>query len=235
MPSPAPPPECLFESCRPRLAALALQMLGNAEDAEELVQDCFLKWHAAAQAELPDPALWLATIVRKLAIERLRQRSRAARHRPDPPQAPPTPEEALEAAEATAHALALLLRRLTAAERRALVLREVFACDHQDIAAALGVTPNHSRQLLYRARLRIVAGDGARAAPPPPGRTRTDAFVTALRHLDQPAMLALLGDPQPVSDAMCVQYRQIRGHIARMTALCPRSVRPAQATQASKV
>ena len=179
----------LFEQLRPRLKAISLRIVGSEADAEDVVQDCFLKWHGAAQDALITPAAWLTTVVRHQSIDRLRRRVREAL--------------AAHAALELGEALARLLACLSPAERLALVLHDVFDCSHADIAAALGSSPAAARQHLSRAR----RGRRAPADAPPPGGTRgreqIRRFHAALDGLDVPAMVALLGETQPMAVRAC--------------------------------
>lgn len=194
----------LFEHLRPRLKAISLRIVGSEADAEDVVQDCFLKWHGAAQEALMTPAAWLTTVVRHQSIDRLRRRVREvlAAHAamelvPDVPPAPP--EDALLRRAALGEALARLLACLSPAERLALVLHDVFDCSHADIAAALGLSPAAARQHLSRARRRL----RAHADEPPPDdklcRELIRRFHAALDGLDVPAMVVLLGETQPMA------------------------------------
>ena len=193
-----------FERLRPRLVALSLRIVGSAADAEDVVQDCFLKWQAADHAALATPAAWLTTVVQHLSVDRLRRRARETRAAHAAlelvPAAPPVPpDEALLRRADVGDALARLLARLSPSERLALVMFDVFECGHADIAAALGTTPANARQHLARARRRLGA---------PAGDTRPDdklcrelirRFHAALDGLDVPAMVTLLTETQPMA------------------------------------
>ena len=194
----------VFEQLRPRLIALSLRIVGSAADAEDVVQDCFLKWQAADQAALATPAAWLTTVVQHLSIDRLRRRARETQAAYASlelvPAAPPVPpDEALLRRADVGDALARLLARLSPSERLALVLFDVFECGHADIAAALGTTQANARQHLSRARrrLRAPAGD----APPDDKLCREliRRFHAALDGLDVPAMITLLTETQPLA------------------------------------
>jgi RNA polymerase sigma factor (sigma-70 family) len=200
----------IFEQLRPRLKAISCRIVGSDAEAEDIVQDCFLKWQGAEQAALATPAAWLTTIVQHQSIDRLRQRARdtsAARTAielaPDVP--PALPEDALLRRAELGEALARLLACLSPSERLALVLREVFECEHADIAAALGTKTVNARQYLARARrrLRLVEDKGENEAEAPASeklcRELIRRFQAAINGLDVPAMLMLLGEEQPVS------------------------------------
>lgn len=202
----------IFEQLRPRLTAISRRIVGSAAEAEDIVQDCFFKWRETEQAALATPAAWLTTVVRHQSIDRLRQRARdasAARTAmelaPDVPPAPP--EDGLLRRAELGEALARMLACLSPSERLALVLHEVFECEHADIAAALGTSAVNARQYLARARRRLredgagtVAEDGAEApASEKLCRELLRRFQAAINGADVPAMLVLLGDEQPVS------------------------------------
>jgi RNA polymerase sigma factor (sigma-70 family) len=193
-----------FEQLRPRLTAISRRIVGSDAEAEDVVQDCFIKWHGTAQGPVREPAAWLTTVVRRQSIDRLRTRVRealAAAAAADlaPDAAPALPEAGLLRSADLAEALARLLARLSPAERMALVLREVFECDHATIAAALGTKPANARQYLARARRRLDADDTG--APPEEKHCRAlvRRFQAAINGRDVPAMMLLLAYEQPVS------------------------------------
>src|SRR5438067_5581142 len=133
----------LFEQLRPRLTRISRRIVGSEAEAEDIVQDCFLKWHAAEQRLLATPAAWLTTVVQHQSIDRLRKRARdalAAHTAMEllPEVAPALPEDELVRRAELGEALARMLACLSPSERMALVLHEVFECGHADIAVALG-------------------------------------------------------------------------------------------------
>ncbi|UOD28272.1 sigma-70 family RNA polymerase sigma factor [Massilia violaceinigra] len=193
----------LFEQLRPRLKAISCRIVGSEADAEDIVQDCFLKWHGAAQEALATPAAWLTTVVQHQSIDRLRKRARdaAAAHGamelvPAIPCA--APEDALLLRAELGEALARMLSRLSPSERLALVLHEVFECGHADIAAALGTNAVNARQYLARARRRLREAEGEAPASEKLCRELIRRFQAAINGIDLPAMVSLLGDEQPV-------------------------------------
>lgn len=197
----------IFETLRPRLKAISRRIVGSEAEAEDIVQDCFLKWNGAEQAALATPAAWLTTVVRHQSIDRLRKRVRdgaAARTAmellPDSP--PVTPEEGLLRRAELGEALARLLACLSPSERLALVLHEVFECEHADIAAVLGTKTVNARQYLARARRRL-RGDAWSKNEASPNeklcRELIRRFQAAINGIDVPAMVLLLAADQPVS------------------------------------
>jgi RNA polymerase sigma-70 factor (ECF subfamily) len=153
-----------FEAARARLTSIAYRMLGSRAEAEDIVQDAWLKWHAAADGDLRTPVAWLTTVTTRLAIDRIRrlQSEQTARTNESLTQpwmdelAPSAEDEALHVA-AVSEAVALLFERLSDDERAAFVLHEAFECDYAQIADVVGKTPAHCRQLAHRARQRLAS------------------------------------------------------------------------------
>jgi RNA polymerase sigma factor (sigma-70 family) len=206
MPSTPDPDSDLFEQLRPRLTAISRRIVGSEAEAEDVVQDCFLKWHRAEKGLLKTPAAWLTTVVQHQSIDRLRKRTRdevAERNAGElVVDAPPvSPEEDLLRRAEVGEAFARLLARLSPSERLALVLHEVFECGHADIAAVLGTTAVNARQHLARARRRLhLREDGKDMATDEKlSRELVRRFQAAINGLDVPAMMMLLAAEQPVS------------------------------------
>jgi RNA polymerase sigma-70 factor (ECF subfamily) len=177
----------LFEAQRPRLLAIAYGMLGSVMEAEDVVQDAWLRWQRADVPSVESPAAWLTTVVTRIAVDRLRaaKRRRETYVGPWLPE-PLVTEEGQDAAEKVAEAEALSLALLTALERlnpleRAVfLLREVFDFDYSEIADVLDRSPAACRQIAHRARERV--GDPRRAHRPDPQRESeiVAAFQAAL-------------------------------------------------------
>ena len=198
-----------FEAARARLTSIAYRMLGNRAEAEDIVQDAWLKWHAAAQGDLRTPVAWLTTVTTRLAIDRIRrlQSEQTARANESLTQpwldelAPSAEEEALRAA-AVSQAVALLFERLSDDERAAFVLHEAFDYDYAQIADVVGKTPAHCRQLAHRARQRLAseqAGelDAKRREPAANDATRdpsVDRLREAIHHADTAAAMRIFAD-----------------------------------------
>jgi RNA polymerase sigma-70 factor (ECF subfamily) len=205
-----------FEQLRPRLKALSLRIVGSKAEAEDIVQDCFLKWQGAEQGALATPAAWLTTVVQNQSIDRLRKRVRdaaAARTARElvPEVAPALPEEDLLRRAELGEALARLLARLSPSERLALVLHEVFECEHAAIAAKLGMTTVNARQHLARARRRLREDKGEAAPEEKLCRELIRRFQAAINGVDLPAMVTLLAEEQPVSVRDYPQLRMRAG------------------------
>lgn len=222
----------LFETLRPRLKAISRRIVGSEAEAEDVVQDCFLKWQGVEQAALASPAAWLTTVVQHQSIDRLRKRARdmaAARYAMElAPEVPPAaPEDGLLRRAEVGEALARLLARLSPSERLALVLYEVLECEHADIAAALGTTTVNARQYLARARRRLREDDAQTPASEKLCRELIRRFQAAINGRDVPAMVTLLGDEQPVS-VIGSPLPQLRGGASANDA-CYHPFRPALA------
>lgn len=197
------PNTTLFELLRPRLTAISCRIVGSMAEAEEIVQDSFLKWQAAERTALETPAAWLTTVVRHQSVDRLRKRARDAAaaqvaHELAQATPPSSPEDALLRRAELGEALAILRARLSPSERLALVLHEVLDCEHAHIAAVLGTKAATARQHLARARRRLRAQQDETPPDEKLCRELIRRFQAALDGMDVPAMVSLLGDEQPV-------------------------------------
>ena len=194
----------LFAQMRPRLIAISCRILGSQAEAEDVVQDCFLKWHRTNQALLATPAAWLTTVVQHQSIDRLRTRARddATAHTATEliAQTPPAaPEDELLHRDTLGEALAHMTACLSRAEQMALVLHEAFDCSHADIAAALGTSTVNARQHLARARRRLLDNRDSLTQQEKMSRELIRRFQAAINSTDVPAMVTLLAGEQPVS------------------------------------
>jgi RNA polymerase sigma-70 factor (ECF subfamily) len=152
----------VFAAHRPRLLGIAYAMLGGVADAEDVVQDAWLRWDAADRDLLRDAEAWLVTVTTRLAIDRLRA-AQSARETyfgpwlPEPLLADAGDDPADIVAEAEQLSLALLtaLERLNPVERAVLILRDVFDLGYGEVADAVGKTPAACRQVARRARERV--------------------------------------------------------------------------------
>jgi RNA polymerase sigma-70 factor (ECF subfamily) len=176
-----------FETHRPLLFSIAYRMTGSAADAEDLVQDAYLRFASAAQGEIRDTKAFLVTVITRLALDRLK----SAQHRREEYVGPWLPEPVLTGIDGDPYArvmrdenveLALLraLERLSPQERAVLLLYEVLDHDHNEIASILGITSASSRQILHRAKERV--SDDRRRFTPPAEQQRMliDRFMHAL-------------------------------------------------------
>jgi RNA polymerase sigma-70 factor (ECF subfamily) len=152
----------IFSGHRPRLLGIAYRMLGSRADAEDVLQDAWLRWHEQDIHELRSTEAWLTTTVTRLAIDKLRS-AKVQRETYFGPWLPEplaetdllTPESHAEFASDLSLAFLNLLERLGQEERAAFVLHDVFDCDYDDIAETLGKSQAACRQLVHRARERV--------------------------------------------------------------------------------
>lgn len=151
-----------FDRLRPRLMGIAYRMLGSVAEAEEVVQDAWLRWHEAAKDALDSAEAWLVSVVTRLSIDRLRAAKVRREHYigtwlPEPlvSDSPPSPEQLIERADNLSVAFLALMERLTPEARAAFLLREVFDADYDEIARVLGKTEAACRQLVHRAKAQL--------------------------------------------------------------------------------
>jgi RNA polymerase sigma-70 factor (ECF subfamily) len=213
-----------FEEHRGRLRAVAYRMLGSLEEADDAVQEAWVRFAAAGADEVVNLGGWLTTIVTRVSLNALR--ARAARPEtlagprvPDPVLSPadgPTPEQEALLADSVGLAMLVVLDTLGPAERVAFVLHDVFDVPFGEIAPMLGRTPEAARQLASRARQRVRAAgtsepDGSLAAQ----RAVIDAFFGAARAGDLATLVQLL-DPDVVlrTDGFAAGPRLLRGAAA---------------------
>lgn len=175
----------IFDTERKRLHALAYRILGSASEAEDAVQEVYIKWHRADRQAIKSPPAWLTTCCTRQCIDMLQnaQRSRTdyvGMWLPEPLHLADTqsPEYLVELSSTVSTAFLLMLERLTPRERAAYLLREVLDLDYADVATALEVSEVACRQLVSRAKSRI--GGSSRFAPPP--RERQLALLAEFKH-----------------------------------------------------
>jgi RNA polymerase sigma-70 factor (ECF subfamily) len=197
-----------FQAHHPRLRAVAYQMLGSLSEADDAVQDAWLRVSRAGTGGVDNLGGWLTTVVARVCLDMLR--SRAARreeplgvHLPDPVISQPDvldPEQEALLADAVGLALLVVLDTLAPAERLAFVLHDTFAVPFEEIAAILGRSPAATRQLASRARRRVRASPARPDADLAGQQRAVDAFLAAARNGDLEALVAIL-DPDVVARA----------------------------------
>ena len=150
--------ESTFEAHRPLLFSIAYRMLGSASEAEDVVQDTWLRASQDSQADIRSPRAYLTTIVTRLCIDHLRSAEHTRMEYPGPwlpePLAEPNQESA-ELASSLTTAFLVLLEQLAPTERAVFLLREVFELDFDEIAKSVGKSEANTRQILTRARSRL--------------------------------------------------------------------------------
>jgi len=208
-----------FEAQRPHLRAVAFRMLGSLAEADDAVQEAWLRLQSAASGRIDNPAAWLTTVVARICLDMLRSRKS---RREEPlnteerilPRAEPDPEQEALLAEAVGLALLVVLTRLDPAERIAFVLHDMFALPFEDIAPIVERSVDAARQLASRARRRVQGGE-LPAAELPKQRAVIDAFLNASRANDLGALIAVLDpDVQFRSDATAIRMggpQEVRG------------------------
>lgn len=151
-----------FERLRPRLLGIAYRMLGSRAEAEEVVQDAWLRWDDAEQVALDSADGWLVTVTTRLAVDRLRQAKVQREHYvgtwlPEPmlQESPATPEQLVESADDLSFAFLTVLERLGPEARAAYLMREVFDADYDELAITLGKSESTCRQLVHRAKKQL--------------------------------------------------------------------------------
>ena len=185
-----------FHSVRPRLFGIAYRMLRTASEAEDVVQDTWIRWQGADRSEVRDASAFLVATTTRLAIN-VTQTARARRETHvgpwllDPVDADADPALGAERRDALAYAVRLLLEKLSPTERAVYVLREAFDYPYRDIGRVLGLSEANARQLVSRARRRL-AGDDRRPVGVDERDRVLDAFVTAAQTGDLAALEHLL-------------------------------------------
>ena len=194
-----------FEEQRPRLRAVAYRMLGSPTDADDAVQEAWLRLSRSDADAIGNLSGWLTTVVARVALDMLKARKRRREDYvgswlPEPvvdvDPVDGDPAQQAELADSVGLALLVVLENLAPNERLAFVLHDMFAVPFGEIAAILGSTPDAARQMASRARRRV---RGAPVVDPDRSRQRelVDAFLAAARHGDFDALVSVL-DPDVV-------------------------------------
>lgn len=185
-----------FEEARPALRGLAYRILGSLAEAEDAVQDTFLRWQAADRAAIASPRAWLTTVCTRRCLDLLKAADRArvdyvGPWLPEPVQTTAADAPAELAASVTT-AFLLLLDRLTPRERAAYLLREIFDQDYAEVAAALGIQELACRKLVSRAQAALRQGKPRQPVPAAQQERLLDAFQLAVNSGATAPLSALL-------------------------------------------
>lgn len=186
-----------FEQHRDLMFAVAYRMLGSAADADDVVQDAWLRWAATDRSDVAEPRAYLVRIATNLAINRLTS-ARAKRETyvgpwlPEPVLTSPDVAETAELADSVSFAMLLVLEKLNPLERAVFVLREVFGFGHAEIADATGRTEAGVRQLAHRARERVREGRPKYTPGRAEQRRVTAEFLEACRDGDVDRLMRVL-------------------------------------------
>jgi len=189
-----------FEAARPRLGAIAYRMLGSVDDAQDAVQEAWLRLSGSADEAITNLDAWLTTVVARICLNALRDRHARGREElvarlPDPivdAEGQSDPEHRALLADAVGLALFVVLDTLPPAERLAFVLHDVFAVPFDQIAPIVDRTPEATRKLASRARRRIEVADPAPDGDIAAQREAVDAFFAAGRSGDFDRLVAVL-------------------------------------------
>lgn len=186
-----------MESYRPRLRRTALRLVHNESDAEDIVQEAFVRWYSAPPRDTNCPEAWLITVVRRLCVDA--HRSRKREHVSDTGALgrllsanTAEPERAIVEEDDIAIALRCLAERATTEESAAFVLREGFAYSYAELALVLSKSEEACRQLVHRGKCAAQGLRAARRRAPAIAPLLPAAFMRALRECDIPAALSIL-------------------------------------------
>jgi RNA polymerase sigma-70 factor (ECF subfamily) len=224
-----------FEADRAHLRAVAYRMLGSASEADDALQEAWLRFSRADTSEVDNLTGWLTTVVARVCLTMLRSRSRREEPVESLPERAGTegPEDETVLADSVGLALTVVLDTLSPAERLAFVLHDLFAVPFDEIAPIVGRTPAATRQLASRARRRVQGVDAAGGDDVARRREVVRAFLAASRGGDFAGLVALL-DPGATlrSDDVAVRMggkREVVGaeQVARDFSGRARDARPA--------
>lgn len=191
----------IFTQHRPRLLGIAYRMLGTKADAEDVLQDAYLRWHSADSTQVGSPEAWLTTATTRLSIDRLRHR-KVERNAyfgpwlPEPLSAADTqtPEVAAEFDSDVSIAFMAILEALSPEERAAFILHDIIDDDYVDIADALGKSESACRQMVHRARERLTARRRRFVVDEVTRRRMLRKFLGAVASGDRQQIMALFAD-----------------------------------------
>lgn len=191
----------IFDSTRPLLFSIAYRMTGSVTDAEDLVQDAFVKWLESPDTEVRVPRAFLATIVTRLAINHLqsargRRETYVGQWLPEPlvTEHAPDPSEPVELADSLSIAFLLMLERLSPVERAVLLLHDVFDFDYSEIATILEKSEANCRQLLTRAKKHLGESRARFDVDPAQADRLLAGFTQAVRAGDVAGLLGMLAE-----------------------------------------
>jgi len=190
----------VFELHRPRLFGIACRMLGSRSEAEDLLQDAYLRWHESNPVNVQSVVAFLVTITTRLCLDRLRKRKHelvqdvADEFLPETLvcHAVPSPEMQWECSEEVSIALSTVLSRLGREESAAFLLYEVFDYDYPELAKILGKNEPACRQILHRARKRVRESRPHATALPATHNGMLRKFLGAVKSGDRQAVLTLV-------------------------------------------
>ncbi|MFC9682403.1 RNA polymerase sigma factor SigJ [Streptomyces sp. NPDC056948] len=176
-----------FEAARPRLEAIAYRLLGSASEAEDAVQETFLRWQAAGSDHIEVPEAWLTKVLTNLCLNQLtsaraRRETYVGQWLPEPVLAGDPmlgPADTAEQRESLSYAVLALLERLSPNERAVYVLREAFGYPHREIAEILDITEAAGQQIFHRAKKHVADGRARTEVDEAAARRVVDEFLAA--------------------------------------------------------
>lgn len=198
-----------FEAARGRLEAIAYRMLGSASDAEDAVQDTFLRWQSADREHIETPVAWLTKVITNLCLNHLasartRRETYVGQWLPEPVLAGDSmlgPSETVEQRDQVSLAMLTLMERLSPTQRAVYVLREAFGHSHAEIAEILDLTEANSQQLHHRAKQHVARNRARVEVDAAAARTIVEEFLAAaLSGETEPLITLLTRDAVSVSD-----------------------------------
>ena len=220
----------VFGRERPHLLAVAFRILGSDADAQDVVQEAWIRYAHVDLGHIQNMPAWLTTVVTRLCLDLLR-RARECPHQPaDLPAAPAGggdgPEQIALLAGELAEAFAIVLDELTPPQRVALILHDVFGTPFDEVARILGTTPASAKKLASRARGRVRRPAGAPAADPRTARRVVSAFLRAAQQGDVDGLVRLLhpavtrtADPQALPPGAAQRVRGAQAVVTETRAL----------------
>jgi RNA polymerase sigma-70 factor (ECF subfamily) len=188
-----------FEAERPRLVGLAYRITGSRIEADDIVQDAWMRWRRAGPDSVERPAAWLTTVTSRLALDRLKAAHRARETYvgpwlPEAVDSEPGPAEQVELAESLTVGFLTVLERLAPVERVVFLLADVFAVPFAEIADVVGRSPDSCRQIASRARRRVREERPRFTPTDEQAWNVTSAFLAAARAGDLDTLVGLLAD-----------------------------------------
>lgn len=190
----------LFEATRGRLEAIAYRLLGSAGDAEDAVQDTFLRWQSADRDRIETPEAWLTKVLTNVCLNQLtsaraRRETYVGQWLPEPVLAGDRmlgPAETAEQRDSVSLAVLTLMERLSPNERVVYVLREAFGCSHAEIAGILDISESNCQQIYRRAKQHVSAGRVRAEVDVAAARTIVEEFLAAALSGDVATLVTLL-------------------------------------------
>ena len=193
------PDDDVFNTDRPRLFSIAYRMLGSASDAEDVLQDAWLRYRTADESGIRSPRAFATTIVTRLCLDRLKS-ARATREQYIGPWLPEPvltsevegPDTVLQRAESVTLAFLVVLENLSPEERAVFLLKDIFEYDHAEIAEMLNTSVENSRQLLHRAKARLAGARARLTGTPQSRRALAERFAHAFSNGEAAELAAML-------------------------------------------